>query len=65
MPTKLPVLKGNCEQWIIDKMKYIAKQHDRSLSKELSRLCKDYIKEYEKENGEITAPAADMGERRL
>ena len=27
MSSKLPVLKGNCEQWIIDKMKYIAEQH--------------------------------------
>lgn len=53
MSTNLPVIKGNTEQIIIDKMKYIAKQESRSLSKELEKACKEHIKKYELENGEI------------
>lgn len=53
MSTRLPVIKGNCEQWIIDKMKYIADENDRSLSKEITQACKAWIKKYELENGEI------------
>lgn len=53
MGTKLPILKGNTEQWVIDKMKIIAKENSRSLSKELEHACKQHIKKYELENGEI------------
>jgi len=53
MATNLPVIKGNTEQWIIDKMKYIATENSRSLSKELEYACKQHIKRYELENGEI------------
>ena len=53
MATKLPVIKGNTEQWIIDKMKHIADDNSRSLSKELEFACKQHIKRYELENGEI------------
>lgn len=53
MATKLPIIKGNTEKWIIDKMKYIAEENSRSLSKELEYACKQHIKKFEEENGEI------------
>lgn len=53
MATDLPVIKGNTEQWVIDKMKIIAKENERSLSKEVGYACKQHIKKYELENGEI------------
>lgn len=53
MPSKKPIIHFNTEQWIIDKMKIIAKDNSRSLAKEMEHLCKQRIKEYESENGEI------------
>ena len=34
-------------------MKVIAKENNRSMSKEIEQLCKIAIKKYEMENGEI------------
>lgn len=53
MPSKKPVLHLNTDQWIIDKMKYIAKQNSRSMAKETEHLCIQHIKAYEAEHGEI------------
>lgn len=53
MPSKKPIIHFNTDQWIIDKMKYIASENSRSLAKEMEYLCKQRIKAYEIENGEI------------
>ncbi len=56
MPSKKPIIHFNTEQWIIDKMKYIAEENSRSLAKEMEYLCKKRIKTYESEHGEIIIP---------
>lgn len=53
MPSKKPIIHFNTDQWIIDKMKRIAEDNSRSLAKEMEYLCKQRIKAYEAENGEI------------
>lgn len=53
MPSNKPILKTNTEQYIIDKMKYIAAKNSRSLAGELEYICKLHIEEYEQCNGEI------------
>lgn len=53
MPSKKPIIHFNTDQWIIDKMKYIAEENSRSLAKEMEFLCKQSIKKYELEHGEI------------
>lgn len=53
MPSKKPIIHFNTDQWLIDKMKYIASENNRSLAKEMEYLCKQRIKEYELECGEI------------
>lgn len=53
MATKLPLIRANVEHHIKYKMEYIAKENDRSLSKEISQACRAWIKKYELENGEI------------
>lgn len=53
MPSKKPIIHFNTDQWIIDKMKYIAEENNRSLAKEVEYLCKQNIKKYEAEHGEI------------
>ena len=40
MPSKKPIIHFNTDQWIIDKMKYIANENSRSLAKEVEFLCK-------------------------
>ena len=53
MPSNLPIIKANTSHENISKMKVIAKQNKRSISKELEWLIEKHIEEYEKENGEI------------
>lgn len=53
MPSKKPIVHFNTERWLIDKMKFIAKEDNRSLANKLECLCKQCIKEYELQYGEI------------
>ena len=53
MPSKLPTINFHTEKEIIDKMKFIAKQNNRSLSKEVEYRCKQTIATYEAEHGKI------------
>ena len=53
MPSKLPTINFHTEKEIIDKMKYIAKHNCRSLSKEVEYQCKQAIRLFEAEHGEI------------
>lgn len=54
MPSKKPIIHFNTDQWIIDKMKFIANENNRSLAKEMEHLCKQRIKEYEEKHGIIS-----------
>lgn len=53
MPSNKPIIKANTEQWIIDKMKIVAEENSRSLAKEVEFACKQHIKKFELEHGEI------------
>ena len=65
MPSKKPIIHFNTEQWIIDKMKQIAGEHSRSLAKEVEYLCKQHIKEYEIEHGEIIIKEEEKNKRKI
>ena len=39
---------------LMNKLRKVAEQEDRPLSKQIERIVREYINEYEKENGEIT-----------
>lgn len=54
MPSKKPQFVIRTEQEIIDKIGYIAKENERSTTQEIVYLIKQRIKEYEKQNGNIT-----------
>lgn len=56
MPSKKPAILVHADQEIIDKIKIIAKENERSATKEIVHAIKNAIKKYEKENGEIILP---------
>lgn len=62
MPSKLPVIKANTTVDNIAKMKVIAKQNKRSLSKELEYIIEEHIREFEKQYGEIKVENMNMKE---
>lgn len=53
MPSDKPAIFCRTDLWIVEKMKFIAEENGRSLSKEVEMLCRNHIKKYEIENGEI------------
>lgn len=53
MPSKKPRINFVTEKWLIEKMKYIAEENGRSMSKEIEILCKKHIQKNELEHGEI------------
>lgn len=53
MPSDLPIIRVRTQQNIIDKLKIICDNNNRSMSKEVEFLIKLHIKEYEAEHGEI------------
>ena len=53
MPSNKPKLVARTEQEIIDKIKIIAKENERSVSQEIIFLVKKEIEKYELENGKI------------
>lgn len=54
MPSDKPRITVRADQEIIDKINFIAKENERSTSQEIVYLIKQRIKEYEKNNGNIT-----------
>lgn len=54
MPSNLPQFLIRTDQETIEKIRYIAKENERSGSQEIVYLIKQEIKRYEKENGTIT-----------
>ena len=47
---------------IMNKLRTIAKKEDRPLSKQFERIVREYIKEYESRNGEITVNIGNIGQ---
>lgn len=56
MPSNKPQFVIRTEQEVLDKLAYIAEQHERSSTQEIVYLIKRHIKAYESENGEIQLP---------
>lgn len=54
MPSKKPQFVIRTEQETIDKITFIAKEHERSVTQEIVYLIKQQIKAYEQQNGSIT-----------
>lgn len=53
MPSDLPIIRVRTSQENIDKLKIIAKEHNRSMSGELEYELLKLIKHYEAEHGTI------------
>ena len=53
MPSDLPRYTLRVPRDILDKINYIATQNDRSTNKEIERLIRSYIEDYENKNGRI------------
>lgn len=53
MPSTKPRINFVTDPKLIQKMKFIAEQNNRSMSKEIEYLCKTHILKYELEHGEI------------
>ncbi len=55
MPSDLPRYTLRIPQELLDKIRYIAEENGRSANKEIELMIKQRIKEYESQNGEISA----------
>lgn len=53
MPTKKPIIQTVVDEDIYDKFKEICKREDRTESKMAAIIIRQYIEQYEKENGHI------------
>jgi metal-responsive CopG/Arc/MetJ family transcriptional regulator len=53
MPTKKPVIQTVVDENIYNKFKEICNREDRSESKMAAIIIRQYIEQYEKENGRI------------
>lgn len=54
MPSKKPQFVIRTEQEILDKISFIAKENERSTTQEIVYLIKQRIKDYERQNGNIS-----------
>lgn len=43
MPSKKPVVQFHCEQWMIDELKRIAEEENRSLANLVRTLCLNHV----------------------
>ena len=57
MPSLAPKFTFRTSQSILDKLRYIADDHFRTVDKELEMLVKQHIADYESEHGEIKIPS--------
>lgn len=53
MPSNKPVIAVRTTSEIIEKMKHISKENNRSISAEVEMLIKKHIRRYEEDNGKI------------
>lgn len=59
MPSQKPQLKTYTDKETVKKFAYIAKEQNRTMSKQLEFLVKTEIKKYETERGEIQFEESD------
>ena len=62
MPSKKPAILIHADKEIIEKIKFIAKENERSATQEVVYAIKQTIKKYEAENGEIKLENDDKEE---
>ena len=53
MPSNLPKLVARTDEKTVKKFKYLATEHNRSVSQEINYLIKKEIEKYENEKGKI------------
>lgn len=53
MPSDLPRYTLRIDSVLLEKVAYIAKGNDRSTNKEIERVLRKLVADYEKENGPI------------
>jgi len=57
MPSELPRYTLRIDPVLLEKLHYIAFQNDRSTNKEIERVLRGYVADFERENGIINADA--------
>ncbi len=60
MPTRKPIIQTVMEENVYNKFKEICNREDRSESKMAAIIIKQYIEQYEKENGRINSPGVSV-----
>lgn len=45
---------------LMKKVKIIAEKEDRPISKQLERIIKQYVEQYERENGRVSEPGVSI-----
>lgn len=53
MPSNLPQYGIRAKRELMDKLKYIAEVHGRSVNKEIVQLIKEHVDRYEQQHGAI------------
>jgi len=53
MPSELPRYTLRIDAVLLEKLHYIAFQNDRSANKEIERVLRSYVSDFEKKNGII------------
>ena len=60
MPTKKPMIQTVTEEDIYNKFKEICKREDRTESKMAAIIIKQYVEQYERENGRVSEPGVSI-----
>ncbi len=60
MPTKKPIIQTVIEEDIYNKFKEICKREDRTESKMAAIIIKQYVEQYERENGRVSEPGVSI-----
>lgn len=53
MPSTIPPFSLRIPDYLLEKLRFLAKQNKRSLNKEIEYVLEQYIAEYEKKHGII------------
>lgn len=53
MPSKKPIITLRTDQETIEKLKNISEREKRSSNKQLEQILQNFIKQYERDHGEI------------
>lgn len=48
------------DEELMKKIKVIAEKEDRPVSKQLERIIRQYVEQYEKENGRVSEPGVSI-----